>query len=30
MVNGDIFEGEFVKGYKHGKGKLKAVDGSVL
>lgn len=30
MVNGDIFEGEFVKGLKEGKGLMKGHDGSKM
>jgi hypothetical protein len=30
MINNDIFEGEFKKGLKEGKGKLKGNDGSLI
>lgn len=30
MINGDIFEGEFSKGLKEGKGLMKSADGGYL
>lgn len=30
MINNDVFEGEFKKGLKEGRGKLRGADGSLI